>query len=159
MALKTQGTQLYVVDPDSSGGATVLAIECSISIDGVGSPREQIDITCLEDAARRFTSGLGNPGAMTVAINFDPTNASHVRLHEMFRDKTTFNAAIGFGDGTSPPTISSEDNMDFPPTRTFLHLMDTYVSDYPFNFSLNAVVTANLSFQLSGDPILIEKVS
>jgi hypothetical protein len=158
MAVKTQGTQLYVIDPDSTGGASVLTIECATSIDGIGAAREQIETTCLESPARTYDAGLPTPGTMTVTLNYDPANESHVRLHELYTEGTKFDAAIGWSDGTAAPTIDTAGDFDFPTTRTYIGLNDSYVADFPFTFGLNAVVTSSVTIQLSGFPTVFAKV-
>lgn len=160
MAQSTIGTVAYIIDPEASGGAEVLAVDCAISIDGLGAPREQIDITCLEDSARRFIGGLATPGQVTITINSEPGSPSHVRLHQMYVSNTRFDVAIGWGDGTSVPTIASDGvSFDLPDDRTFLEVTDNYVADFPFNFPLNGVVNSALSFQLSGFPTWWIKVT
>lgn len=151
MSVITQGTQLYILDPEASGGPEIFAIACTTSLDGFGAPREQIEDTCLESSSRTYQPGLKTPGTATVTINADPNNASHVRLHELYTSGTKVDFAIGWGDGTAAPNLDSADGFDFPTSRTFLTGDDAYISDFPFNFSLNAVVTSGVTFQLSGD--------
>lgn len=157
MAKSTIGTKVYIIDPEGSNGPQVLAVECAISIDGLGAPREQVDVTCLEDTARRFIAGLATPGALTVNINADFENESHIRLHQMYVARTVFDMAIGWGDGDSVPTIGSDGRLDFPADRTFIEARDTYVSDFPFTFNLNSVVQSAMSFQLSDLPTVFAK--
>lgn len=159
MAVKTQGTQIYIIDPDATGGPEVLTIQCAISVEGPDAPREQIEVTCLEDIARAYEAGLITPGTLTVQINADSSNASHVRLHELYVDGTKFDMAIAWGNGTAPPTIGSDDSFDFPTTRDYIAMYETYVSNFPFNFSLNAVVTSSVTFQLSGLPTWFPKTT
>lgn len=157
MSVKTQGTQLFIKDDEGSAGAEILTVQCAISIDGIGGAREQIEVTCLEDIARAYEAGLITPGTMTVTIQADSRNESHVRLHELYVAGVKFDAAIGWGNGTSIPTIGSDGEMDFPDTRDFIAMYQTYVSDFPFNFELNAVVTSAVTFQLSGLPTWFPK--
>ena len=157
MSVKTQGTQLYIIDPEATGGPEVLVIECATSIDGISAGRDQIEVTCLEDQARSYEPGLATPGSATVAINTDPQNPSHVRLHELFVSGTKFDMAIGWADGTAAPTLDTNDEFVLPTTRTFLVALQSYVSDYPFNFAQNAVVASSVTFQLSGFPTLYPK--
>lgn len=154
MAVKTQGTKLYIIDPADE---SILAIDCATSIDGITAAREQIETTCLEDQARTYEAGLATPGTMNVSINYDPTNASHERLHELYTEGLKFNAAIGWSDGTAAPTADSAGNFELPLTRSFLVLLNTFVADFPFDFSQNSVVSSNVSMQLSGFPTLYPK--
>lgn len=157
MATKTQGTQLFIIDPSPSAGPAVLTVECAISIDGISGSREQIEITCLEDIARAYEAGLITPGTMTVTIQSDSRNASHVRLHELYVAGDKFDAAIGWGNGTAIPGVGSDGSFDFDDTRDYIAMYQTYVSDFPFNFELNAVVTSAVTFQLSGLPTWFPK--
>ena len=58
--------------------------------------------------------------------------------------------AIGFSDGTGiPPTSGDSSGFVFPTTRTFL-AFEAYLTDVPFDFSLNSVVTSTIGLQVSG---------
>lgn len=160
MALKTQGTNVYIIDPDASAGEEILRIACAISVSGVSAPRDQLDSTCLEDSARTYEAGLMTPGAATLSLNFDPTQDSHMRLYELWQDGTKFDLAIGYSDGTAAPELASDGvSFDFPTTRTFMELTDTYVADVPQTIDTNALVTAEVSLQLSGVPTLYKKTA
>lgn len=158
MAVKTQGTQLFILDETASGGAEVLTIECATAIDGLGAAREQIDVTCLESSSREYVGGLATPGSLTVTVNFDPDNESHFRMYELWKSNTDFKFAIGFGPETSVPTISSGDEFNFPTDRTFIEAAG-YVSDLPLSAALNAVWTAGIPIQVSGDYTIFRKVA
>lgn len=158
MAVKTQGTQLFIIDPNATGGPEVLTILCATSLSGLGAPREQIEVTCLESDAREYVGGLATPGNLTVTINFDPNNESHYRIYELWKSNTDFKAAIGFGPETSVPSLDTAgEDFDFPTDRTFISF-EAYVSDLPIEIALNAVVTAAVPLQLSGDYTIFRKV-
>ena len=150
MAVKTQGTHVYIIDPGATGGPAILNIQCAISVEGIGGGRDQIDVTCLEDQARSFEAGLISPSTVTLNLSFDPKNASHVRLHELYETAAKFDMAIGFSDGTAAPTVGTDDMFDLPTSRSFLVVNDTYVADFPLSFAQNAVVTSGVTLQLSG---------
>lgn len=155
MAVKTQGTRVYFIDPlDDS----IKTLECAISVQGIGGSRDEIEITCLEDLARSYEAGLINPETMTININADPSSASHVRLHQLYVSGDKFDMAIGWSDGSAAPTVGTDDTFDFPAERSFLALYQTFVQNFPFDFSLNAVVTSSVTFKLSGLPTLFPKV-
>lgn len=66
---------------------------------------------------------------------------------------------IGFPDaiGTDPTgTTDSNGDCEFvlPPERTWLEF-EGFVNSYAFDFSLNALITATVGIQVSGDPALI----
>lgn len=158
MAVKTQGTQLYVLDDTASGGAEILTVLCATSLSGLGSAREQIDVTCLESDFRLFEGGLATPGALSITLNFDPSNESHYRLYELWKANTNFKFAIGFSDGTVAPTIDSAGDFDFATSRTYVEA-EGYVVDVPIDISLNAVVTATIPVQVSGEYTIFRKVA
>lgn len=153
MAIKTQGTMLYTIDPDTD---TVLVVGCVTSIDGIDTTLDQLETTCLDAAARTYIAGLATPGAATFGLNFDPADASHVRLHELKVAGTTLDWALGFSDGTAPPTVDSNGNFTLPTTRSWISF-DGFMNSYPFSFALNAVVTSTVGIQISGEPVVTPK--
>ncbi len=107
MSMKTQGTQLYAIDPADDSILGVIAVT---SIDGIDSQVDPIDVTPLEAMAREFEAGLKSPGAATFGINVDPRIPSHLRLHRLKTAGTTLQWAIGFSDGlnTAPTVIADQ---------------------------------------------------
>lgn len=150
MALKTQGTQVYIIDPGATGGPEVLELGCVTSIDGLENNREQLDATCLDSEARVYEPGMPTPGQATLGFNFDPQDPSHLRMYDLWRAGTKFEMAIGFGDGTAPPTLGSDDLFNLPSTRSWLVAHQVYFANIPLNLALNALVTASVTVQLSG---------
>lgn len=158
MAIKTQGTQLYCIDPEDG---SVLAVNCVTSIDGIDSTIEQIETTCLEADAREYESGLATPGTATFGINVDPKDGSHVRLHQLKTAGTKLEWALGWSDGkdivpTVVGTSEGDYQFDLPETRSWIPFFG-FMNSYPFGFALNSVVQSTVGIQISGDPILVPK--
>lgn len=153
MAKKTQGTNLYLIDTD---GTTLITVGCVTSISGITASRDQIETTCLEAQARSYEAGMLTPGAANFGINVDPADASHVRLHELYAEGASLKWALGWSDGTAAPTISGGDFV-LPTTRSWI-TFEAYISDYPFEFALSAVVASTIAVQVSGFPALTPKV-
>lgn len=149
MAMLTQGTEFYFLDPV---GDTVTKVACPISITGLGGPREQIPTTCLDSEEQESLPGFANPGPISVVIQFDPNEPSHTRLYELFQDSQQRNIpwAIGLSDdpGTAP---SSGDSTGFvlPTTRSWWEFLG-YVADVPIDINLNSVYQGTMTIQRSG---------
>lgn len=158
MSLNVQGSNLYFIDPEGdSSGPTVVEVGCVTTLDGLTASRDQLDVTCISDEARRFDAGLLTPGAASFSIFFDPTDESHVRLHELYRAGTTLKWALGLSDGTAAPSgVDSDGDPILPGTRTFI-AFDGYVSDFPWSFAIGQKVTNGLSVQVSDFPVLTPK--
>lgn len=151
MSLNVQGSNLWFADPDSDA---IIEVGCVTTLSGLTASRDQLDVTCISSPARVFEAGLLTPGAATFSINFDPSDESHVRLHELYRLGTTLKWALGLSDGTAPPTsVDSAGDFVLPTTRTFI-TFDGYVSEYPFDLAIGAKVASNLSIQVSDFPEL-----
>jgi hypothetical protein len=153
--MKTQGTELYVIDPVDG---SVIVVGCITSIDGIDTTVEQNEVTCLQDLARRYEAGLATPGAATFGIYFDPSDATHVRLHQLKVAGTELEWAVGFSDGTgTPPTVSgtTAEAYEFilPSSRSWI-TFDGFMNSYPFSFAQNASVQSNIGIQISGEPLL-----
>ena len=155
MAIETQGTKLYVVDPADE---SLITVGCVTSIDGIDTSIEQIETTCLEDSARTYISGLATPGNATFGINFDPSDASHTRLHDLKTAGTTLLWALGMSDGTDAAVVDSGGTWDLAATRSWIRFSG-YMSSFPFTFAQNSVVQSTVGIQISGDPVLIEKTA
>ncbi len=108
MSVLTQGTQAYILVQavPGTGQLTVMEVECITTFDPAGSPADQIEDTCLSDKDRRYRKGLRTPGQASIGLNADPTNASHVRVHQLSEadDEDNIKWAIGWADGAAWPT-------------------------------------------------------
>ncbi len=149
MAIKTQGTELYYIDPDTFA---VAKVGCVTTLTGLTAGRDQIEVTCLDSDAREYLAGMATPGAAQFTINADPTDTSHVRLHELYTEGTTIDWALGWSDGTGTAPTSDSTAFTLPSTRTWI-TFSGYLNDFPFDFALNSAVTSNVSIQVSGFPV------
>jgi hypothetical protein len=158
MSILSQGTNVYVLDPND-GTPAVLKIECATSLSPGGDPADQIEDTCLEAFERSYKAGLRTPGQATMGINADPDNESHLTLYGLSRENPApvLKFAIGWSDGTDAPTLNvGEDGFELPATRTWFTFQG-YISDFPFDFAQNTVVTTEVSIQRSGNSAWIKK--
>ncbi|AZL69203.1 phage tail protein [Pseudomonas oryziphila] len=116
MSILTQGTQVYVLDRPftGTGPSSVMEVECATAFNPGGSPKEQIEDTCLSSKERTYKPGLRTPGQASLTINADPNNASHIRLHQMSEadGDTTTKWAVGWSDGTAAPTVAASGSLD-----------------------------------------------
>lgn len=160
MSILAQGTQIYFIDSAAST-VEVIAIDCATAFNPGGNPADQIEDTCLEDTTRSYQPGLRTPGQAALTINADPTNESHLRLYELsiLDPAPTLKFAVGWSDGTSAPTLDSTgEDFDLPADRTWF-TFDGYVSDFPFDFAQNTVVTSAVTIQRSGASAWIPKTT
>jgi len=162
MSIVTQGTQFYVFD-----GKTVSEVECITSFTPGGNPADQIEDTCLSERnSRTYKKGLRTPAQASVGLNADPANASHVALHQLSEsdDETILTFAVGWADGTAAPTVPASgtsgtvDGLSLPNTRTWF-VFQGYVSDFPFDFQANAVVSTTATIQRSGSSVWVPKAT
>lgn len=154
MAIKTQGTHLYAIDPS---GPTLIAVGCVTSIDGIDTTIEQIDVTCLGDSARQYESGLATPGTASFGLNFDTSDPSHVTMHNLKVSGVTLKWAVGLSDGTDAPTVDSNGDFVFPSARSWINF-NGFMNSYPFSFQQNSVVQSTVGIQVSGEPTVVPKV-
>jgi len=150
MSVLTKGTQVFFLDPDATSGNEIVRIPGMTQFNPGGSPAEQIDDTDLEDLERKYKRGMRTPGQASGAVKADPAIPAHIRLAELANDDADRNIQfiVGWADGTSVPTFSAG-QVVLPLDRTF-YTFQGYVSDFPFDFALNAVVTTQLTIQRSG---------
>lgn len=156
--MRTAGTELYFLDPDD---CSVVQVGCPTSVTGLDSTIEQLETTCLESTARTYEAGLATPGTASFTLSLDPQDPSHVRLLELKSAGTNLQWTIGLPDGIGiDPTGETESDGDcafvLPTTRTWISF-EGFVNSYAFDFSLNALITATVGVQVSGDPTMVAK--
>jgi hypothetical protein len=151
--VKTQGTDLYVIDPADE---SLIEVGCVTSIDGIDTALDQIETTCLSATARTYLAGLATPGTATFGINVDPSDASHVRLHQLKIAGTTLQWALGWADGTADPTVDTAGEFNLGTTRSWI-TFEGFMNSFPFSFQQNSVVQSTVGIQVSGEPVLVPK--
>jgi len=159
MAVKTQGTDLYVIDPQDG---SVISVACVTNISGLDSQLDQIETTCLSETARTYMAGLAAPGTATFGVRFDLNEASHFRLLQLKMAGTTLRWAVGWSQDpgaapTSQPDSSGAYDFVTGGTRSWL-LFDGYISSWPSDFQQNSTVESTVGIQISGDILPVPMV-
>ncbi len=149
MPVKTQGTQLYTVDPADN---TLIKILCVINIDNISGSKSEIDITPLEEVdSKQSINGLEEPTDVPVTVNFDPTDPKHVRLFELYENNEKLPWYVGWSDGFDiDPTVDGvTGDVTLPATRTWINF-NGEIKTFPFNFGANTVVQTPIAIKRSG---------
>lgn len=146
--LKTQGTELFLIDVLSSPG-TLVKMGCPTGITGLGGAADQIEVTCLDTTEdKEYRRGLGNPGQVSVPFNFLPQDASHQLLIDMKDAGSTTQFLIGFSDSLTDPTVSAGAFV-VPAGRTCA-VFTAYIADVNIDIATNEIVRGTLTLQRSG---------
>lgn len=162
MSIKTQGTEFWAYNPISQ---KLLDLGCITSIDGIDSTIEQIETTCLKDAARSYEAGLATPGQASFEVQFDPDNPDHITLQQWKTAGLQLEWFVGFrqedDDGVlvtpgAAPEVSAGGVIDLPGERAWI-IFQGFMSGFPFGFAQNDVVRSGVTIQISGDPEVIPK--
>lgn len=155
--MKTQGTDLYAIDPDDG---SLIVVGCPTAIDGIDTTVEQLETTCLGSAARTYEAGLATPGTASFTINVDPKDPSHARLHQLKVAGKSLLWAVGWSeDPQKDPQVGTDSNGDYvfdplPTSRSWI-IFEGFMNSFPFSFAVNASVTSQVGIQVSGEPVLI----
>lgn len=155
MAIKTQGTSLYIVD-NTVSTPTLIKFDCPTGITGIGSGnQDEIDTTCLDAETRTFVLGLKDGGEVSVPFIFDASlNPSHKKIFSMVGENTE--VIVCLSDGTGLPTLNSS-HMITPPTGRTSIKFACAVKQIPFDVATNEVVRSTLPLRVSGDKTLTFK--
>lgn len=113
--LKTQGTQIWVLDTTQSPAA-LLKIGNASQYGDFGPQGNDIDVTNLESVAMEKLSGLPDNGDVTLNINFADILSHRWIYANVNGDRFQF--LIGYSDGTAAPTIGPGDTIVPPAGRT-----------------------------------------
>lgn len=148
-SVKTQGTELFLIDVLTSSDPSLVKMTCPTGITGLGGPADQIEDTCLDETERTFVRGLGNPGQVSVPFVLKPQEASHQLLFDLKEDGNNISWIVCLSDGTTDPTLDVDDTFDVPTDRTCFEFV-AYVSDVNIDIATNEVVRGTLTLQRSG---------
>lgn len=147
--IKTQGTELFLIDNLTTTTDRVVKMTCPTGITGLGGPRGQIPSTCLDALQdETFVAGLATPGAVTVPFNFVPSAMSQQLLFDLKEAGSVIPWMIGFSDGAAAPTLSSGDFVA-PSGRTSAEFQ-AFVADVNIDIATNELVRGTLLLQRSG---------
>jgi len=148
--IKTQGTELFLVDTVSSSDTEIVKLACPTGITGLGGAADQIEKTCLDSVTdREYDRGLGNPGQVSVPFNLIPSDFSHQLLFTLKDAGTTLDWAAALSDGTAVPTLDGDGEFVMPTTRTYLEF-EAYIADVTIDIATNEIVRGTLTLQRSG---------
>lgn len=157
MSKLTKGTQIYFLD-DTTATPAIVKVECATSFNPGGDPAGEIDDTCLDSETMEYKAGMRDPGSATLGIRPDPNSESHFTMFTISRldPSPSLKWFVGWSDGTDAPTLDVDGNVVLPDTRTWV-TMPGYISDYPFDFQVNALVTGDVTIKRTGGLDWIKK--
>jgi len=148
--IKTQGTELFLIDTVVNSEPAILKMACPTGITGLGAgTKSQIDITCLDtEEDQEFMAGLGAPGQLSVPFNFIPSAASHQGILTDLKG-ATLDFLLAFSDGTSQPSLDSNDAFVAPSSRTSAEFK-AYIAEVTIDAATNDRVVGTMTLQRSG---------
>lgn len=130
--VKTQGLKLQlgsVASPQTFSNVANIA-----GIQGLNSgSTSEIDITNFDSTAREFLRGFTDGGSVTINVNFDPDQATHQTLYDLYRTGETRQWRVLLSNASA----------------TYFEF-DAYVSQFPFDFGLDDAVRSTVTLRLSG---------
>lgn len=144
-ALKTQGTEIYILD-DTDSGNEVRKIGQITGFSGVGGQAGEIDVTDMDSTAREFLAGLKDNGTVSINVNWDPQDASHTTLDALVggASKRIF---IACSESATQPTYSA--GYTLPTDRTTLDFTGSILS-FSKDAETDNVWRGSLQIRVSG---------
>ena len=105
----TQGTQLYVSGVDSTGQLVVYEVEGVKEFSPPQPTKNEIDITTRKDKAKRYMSGLIDPGEGSITLNYLENDKGQQFLYEMYENSGVVEIIIGLDNGFGVDIEKTED--------------------------------------------------
>lgn len=149
MSIKTQGTELFFIDPNTN---LVVKLACPTGVTGFGGPSDQIDTTCLDATTRSFEQGLKTPSPVNVPYNFDPAQTSHQDLNDLYEAGTSLDWMLCLSDGTAAPTADTDGEFVALSSRSNV-VFSGYIADLTVDLATNEVVRGTMIIQPSGTKV------
>lgn len=148
--VKTQGTELFVIETASVSDPVVTKFVCPTGITGLGGAKDQIESTCLDtEEDKEFIAGLGNPGQVSVPFNLIPRDGSHQFLFTLKQLGTVLKWIVCLSESGTDPTMDTDLEFVAPTDRTSFRF-DAFISDVNIDIAGNEIVRGTLTLQRSG---------
>lgn len=146
--LRTQGTELWMLDPDAVVGEEIVKIGNVTGYGEFGKQSNDIVVSNLDSTAVEKLAGLPDNGDLGLTVNVDPTSAAHQLLEDLAGTDARRTFCIGYSDGTTAPTFV-DPNLTAPTARTSQTFLAS-VKAFRQSVGLDSVVSANVSLGISG---------
>jgi hypothetical protein len=151
--VRTQGTELFLLDTVRHSTPTRVKMACPTGITGMGGAKDQIDSSCLDTTGdKEFEGGLGNPGPVNVPFNMIPREQSHQILFDLKEDGSVLKWMACLSEGNDVPTVAGS-NLVAPTDRTSF-AFSAYVADVNIDIANNEIVRGTLTLQRSGPVVM-----
>lgn len=150
--IKTQGTELYFVDPNGASDLNLVKVDCPTGIQGLGTgAKDTIDTTCLDTTGdRESVTGLGTPAPLTIAVNFIPSSTAHQALMALKASGDKVDWIALFSDGTAAPTLVADEIVPPAASLRTSAQFEASVSEFGVDIATNEIVRATLTLLRSG---------
>lgn len=148
--VRTQGTELFMIETASASDPTITKLSCPTGITGLGGAKDQIETTCFDTTNdKEYVAGLGNPGQVSVPFNLIPRQTSHQILFDLKEAGTVLKWIACLSEGSNDPTMDSDLEFVAPAGRTSFRF-DAFISDVNIDMATNEIVRGTLTLQRSG---------
>lgn len=133
MAIESQGMSIKIGDgaTPTEGFTDINSVK---SISGPSGSASVIDITTLASTAKEKMMGLKDEGQVSLNINFNPSEATHLALLTARTNKTKTNFQLHFTDASNT-----------------VYNFAGYVLSVPVNSGVDAVVEGSVTIEISGE--------
>jgi len=162
--LKTQGTELYILD-ETNSGSEVQKIGQITGFSGVGGTAGEITATNFDSTAQEFVTGLKDNGTISINLDWDPQDGSHQTLDSLVNldwdpqdgSHQTLDSLVGgankrffiaCSESSTDPTFSS--TFTLPTDRTTLDFNGGVLS-FQKDASTDDIWRGSVSIRVSGD--------
>lgn len=113
MAVKTQGTKYYV-----KSGTSYVEITGVQSVSMSGGEAEKIDTTALGDSSPSSVRGMESALSISMEMNYDPGDASHVLLDALKANGASTNYKVVYTSSANNTKYFTGEVLSFPELPT-----------------------------------------
>lgn len=146
----TQGTQLYALGEGRDGQKVVFRVDRVHGLTPGEATKNEIDITALEDKAKKKMNGLLDPGTASFSIYLQKNNEGHRNLEYFYKTDQKVKFAIGLDDGFEQDATLEGDDFELPKSRTWF-VFEGSVKSFPPVINDDSAVAVNINIQVSGE--------
>lgn len=144
--VKTQGTELYLLDSTDSGNE-VRKIGSITGFSGIGGEAGEIDVTDMDSVAREFLTGLKDNGTVSINFDYDPQDESQQTMDALVGGANK-RFLVALSESSTQPTYGSD--FTLPTDRTTFDFT-AGVRSFQLDASADDAWRGTTNLRVSGD--------
>lgn len=121
MGTSSRGVHFFVVVVGNDGEKKLVRLKCISDLNYQSGSTPVKSSQCLDDVEPKYDPGESSEGSLSATLQIDINEPGHMEFINFSERKEKYRLPIAVGqvDGDSEPTLGPDDELVYPPDRTW----------------------------------------